>query len=305
MWPKIEKEMDESLANSAVELPSLVSVFTLGGRMRALANAAHLSPLASLRTLLAITKSVKRRAAVYRALGASARIDLAIEFAIRPLLSDIAAIGRSISEAEQKIKRLLENERKILYSHWSCPIDGFPINGGVDSSRSRQVGNYSTEWMKYHLGLYPERADYTATMKYQYTLSPYTREHIRALAPSNALGLAWDPQVLWNAIPFSFVIDYFAHVGNFLGQFKDRAVAPAVNILDFCHSINVKYTRDLHIEVKCEPRSSYVKQLVHGQRYSYYLREPAVPGQVEQLRLRGFSKYNVRMLGTLWAAIKL
>jgi len=317
MWPKIEKDMDESVANSAYELPKLLSVLSLGGALKSLAKASDLSLGRTLKTIAgldrlnlnsrALQNALGTKMAVLKTLtGAAARSSLFYEFGWKPLLSDIQAIRQTMSEAEKRIKRILRNENRILTSHWSCPLEQFPTSG-TDQTRTRQVGNFvdNTELMTYYLNLYVRMAKYTGTLKYSYTIDPWMRAHSKSLGLFDALGLSNDPQVLWNAIPFSFIVDYFAHLGNFIGQSKGRGLSPAVNILDFCHSIQIEYDRDLHIEVKTTTRPSYDKSLVHGQQVRYYLREPAVPGQVEQLKLRGFTKYKIRMLGTLLAALKL
>jgi hypothetical protein len=307
MWPKVEKDMDESLANSAVELPSLASTLSLGGRMRTLARASDLSFRRTLKTIIGLRNSTKKER--LRAIAStSAGGILASEFAIRPLLSDIMAICRTIREAKRRIERLLENEKRILLSHYSCPIPGVSP-GGMDSSRMRSVGNVSlpssTEWCKYHLGMHVRKAQYTATMRYHYRFTSFQRSHAKLLGTLDALGLRNDPQVLWNMIPFSFIIDYFAHVGNFLGQVTEGGLSPAVYIHGFCHSVNVQYLRDFHIEVSTAPRVTYSKMLAHTMDYRYYYREPHRPSQIEELKLRGLTKYKVFMLGALGAAMKL
>jgi hypothetical protein len=315
MWPKIEKDLDESLANNAYELPSLVKVLGLSGSLMSLANARDLSAGHTLKTLVGLGRinlgssflrgTLGTRFAVLKTLvGAAARALLIEEFCIRPLLADCSSVMTTIQQFERRIKNLLLFEGKILISHWSTPITGFPATSSYQSPGVWSIGS-GTETYRPILGLFPDSAKYTASMRYQYRIDPWMRQHAHSLGMNDAFGLMSDPQILWNAIPFSFLVDYFAHVGNFLGQFKHRGLSPAVNILDFCHSIKLAYSGDLHLEVVCSPRTSYDKRLVHGRQVTYYLREPAIPGQVVPLEWRSLTKYKVFMMGALLGALRL
>jgi hypothetical protein len=277
MWPAIEKSVDESIINTIIELPQLTKI------------ASTLSRLSSLAQLSSLT--------LKKLIGASANASLSYEFGIKPLLSDIIGYTNAMRLARSGIQRLLRNEGKILRSHCSFPIE---VRGGTDQSRTRQVGNFSNEYLRYILSL-DGKATYTCTIKYSYTLSDWEKRNIDMLGFLDTIGAMNDPQILWNALPFSFLVDYVAKIGNFVGQFKGRGIDPVVTIHDACHSAKLEYNRQLDIEVFGIP-TSYDKRTCHTMRYSRYIREPFTSATIAQLDLSNLSKYKIRMIGTLLLA---
>lgn len=58
---------------------------------------------------------------------------------------------------------------------------------------------------------------------------PSTNEALQQLAMKQALGLSMRAEVAWNLIPWSWAIDWFANVGDFLGASRNRVgMAPGV-----------------------------------------------------------------------------
>jgi hypothetical protein len=56
-----------------------------------------------------------------------------------------------------------------------------------------------------------------------------------------AFGLAFDPQIIWDAIPFSFVVDWFWQVGDWLHDKLSLDPFPVVlRIHEACFTINTK-----------------------------------------------------------------
>lgn len=308
MWPKIEKQMDETLGNFTFEIP------TTGGLAEAVAKRiqriAHVVRFSAnrkntLRTLLRDIDPTSSKGGLIRSIiGGTARANLAWEFGVRPLIEDVVAIHNSFVLVRKDIDRLLKAQNRILRSHWSCNV---PISTFEDRSHTRGVGGMPAELLYYYLNAYVLRAKYTCSMKYSYVLSEYAKRHSTLLGFLDAYGIGGmgNPQMLWDALPFSFVIDYFAHVGKFLDQFSDRGIQPSVTVMGLSHSYSLQYTRDMHMQVLGAHGSNSGRQLAHVKNVSYYIRERPWRGQVSGITTRGFSKYNVRMLGTLIAALKV
>jgi hypothetical protein len=59
----------------------------------------------------------------------------------------------------------------------------------------------------------------------------------------DGLGLSLNPQIIWNAIPFTFLIDWVFGVSRWLGQFNVGNMDPVVNVLGALWS--VKKTRSI------------------------------------------------------------
>lgn len=52
----------------------------------------------------------------------------------------------------------------------------------------------------------------------------------------DVLGINANPAVIWNAIPFSFVIDWFVNVGGFLERLRVDNIRAATTVTKFCVS---------------------------------------------------------------------
>lgn len=305
MWPKVEKQLDETIGNFTYELPKSASTaMVVAQRSQKLFRiiAASANNRNTLRTLLRNVRANSRTENLARALlGGIARTSLAWEFGVRPLMEDIAAIHNAFMHVKRDLDRLLKQQNKILRTHWSTTLVQ-PY--AEDRSHKLSVGG-NGEFTQYYLNAYVSRARYTTSMKYRYSIDQVTKRHLKLLGFLDAYGVGGmgDPQMLWDALPFSFVIDYFAHVGNFLGQFADRGIKPSVEVLGLSHSFNLVWTRDLHMQVYGAQGSNSGKQLAHVKKLGYYIRESPWYGSVSGIATRGFSKYNVRMLGTLIAAL--
>lgn len=63
----------------------------------------------------------------------------------------------------------------------------------------------------------------------------------------DSLGFELNPKIIWDAIPFTFVIDWFFGVGSWLERFKiDTLELPIVYVDSALH-----YREDLRIESNC------------------------------------------------------
>jgi hypothetical protein len=51
------------------------------------------------------------------------------------------------------------------------------------------------------------------------------------------LGLNLDPAIIWNAIPYSFVVDWFVNVGDYLHSLRIDAYKVELLMSDYCHSV--------------------------------------------------------------------
>lgn len=59
----------------------------------------------------------------------------------------------------------------------------------------------------------------------------------QAKAYADFFGVNVNPAILWDVIPFSFVLDWFLDVGGWLDSFKTKNLAASVCIEDFCYSV--------------------------------------------------------------------
>lgn len=188
-------------------------------------------------------------------------------FGTAPFLRDIAQIYGTLASLEYRIKQLKafagtkqqrhyrrflpvgasqpeDREWKQLStstSGWGGSVLPFDVNHqqGSPSSRSGVRLNRRMRWIS--------RPVYHASMRYTYTLPELDSMLDWTLLYMDALGVRWDPNILWNAIPFSFAIDWVADVQGFLaGSARDNWPIQTT-ISDFCHS--VKYHCEYAVDI--------------------------------------------------------
>lgn len=209
MQPRFEGDI--SMFNFLIELKDFKQL----GRL--LAN----KPIRKLRNFF--RKVVKKRGLVDLS-KPIAQTHLANEFALKPLLSDIFKIIGQIDEV------VLDAQKSFQ-----------------DAGLGRNVRHYSEyipietihSWVEYYQNKYPERIEghvkdmlFTATMDYSYKYS--------ARGPIDAFmrywGLIPTKEAIWNAIPFSFIIDYFTTVGDSIGAMEhDKNVS--LDLAQYCESL--------------------------------------------------------------------
>jgi hypothetical protein len=74
-------------------------------------------------------------------------------------------------------------------------------------------------------------------MRYTYTIPEIDSEYAKLKGVLDLIGLKANLSIIWEAIPFSFVVDWFVSVDDFLRQFDTNYLESVVTILDFCYSI--------------------------------------------------------------------
>jgi hypothetical protein len=89
-------------------------------------------------------------------------------------------------------------------------------------------------------------------MKYTYELTDslgnrinlHDTDLLKMGAWLDSLGINMNPEIIWDLIPFSFVVDWFIKVGDWLEGFKVNHLNSSVTILDMCYSIKTQVTSD-------------------------------------------------------------
>lgn len=252
MWPEVKSIV--STLNFTIEIPQTKDLARLLPRLVRLARN-------------------KRKSTLRKLLAGSSDALLASEFGIRPLIGDLQALASVISHAKKEVNRLLSNEGKELVSHYRM---GVPVDG----SRTDTIQPYNdTLGNKFDVTrVYTSAASvYTGTLRYSIKFDSKMRAHAHTLGLLDALGLQFNPKFVWDAIPWSFVIDWVAKVGNLLEQLKTSNLAPQVIITDYCHSYKRQFSIEQFIAFGVTNPQKFPAALVSTWAYSYYIREPAVP----------------------------
>jgi hypothetical protein len=121
---------------------------------------------------------------------------------------------------------------------------------------------------------------YTATMRYSFDVSLLSDAELYARAWVEAFGANRPLGVLWDAVPLSFVVDWFADIGTWLSSLSEVPVIPIV-VHDFCHSVRYEHwTRLAATEAGVFSNHQFADR-----RTSFYLRRRDVPSTTSSIEL--------------------
>lgn len=101
------------------------------------------------------------------------------------------------------------------------------------------------------------RPVYHATMRYTYTLPSMSEAEEKLAVHLDALGVRLDPAIVWNAIPFSFLVDWVVDVSGFLQSFARDNFPIKTTITDFCHSLAYRGEYELRLWYENQTLQNY------------------------------------------------
>jgi hypothetical protein len=159
-------------------------------------------------------------------------------FNLKPMLSDICAIRSTVSNIKKEVQKLLDNEGKPRHLHWRCPISGI-VSSDEITEPSSNIPSYMRGKVSFRRIVNVGEATFNATIELSYKLDAWQRQNALLGGYLDALGVSVNPQVLWNAIPWSFVVDWVVDIGQFLSQFNRRTLEPTTVIRRFIVSQTV------------------------------------------------------------------
>jgi hypothetical protein len=232
MLPYIKEQL--SLVNSLIELKDFKS---LPGSLRAVDKF----------TREFFRKFVKDpRATLREGLRVASDGLLQWKFGIGPLVSDLVGIYNSLVNLEKRINALLSRAGTPQKRHYTFRWVEFPnIIDQLEPNLYSVPGMYSDEYdvgpavgfrMIRNVRYAP--STFHAEVEYNYNYTQYQVEHARILALLDSLGVNINPEIIWNAIPWSFVVDWVLRVGDYLSNFKVSNMEPQINIQRFLWSVH-------------------------------------------------------------------
>jgi hypothetical protein len=233
--------------------------------------------------------------------GASSDAALQLQFNILPLLKDIASLQRSLVDTQKDVNKLLSNEGKRRKSRIEISLQGL-LNGRDD--HSLPVGwtsQYGTT-PDYMIGLARahRKVRYTVSrcvgeMEYSYTLSEWQRENAAINGLLDAIGVNLNPAILWNAIPWSFVVDWVLGVSQYLNRFSIPALHPTTVIHRWCFSIMFTRVITMSKDVCIHSLHPSYDVPVSTLRETVYKRSTATPDLYAAIQSSGLSLSEISL----------
>lgn len=290
MLPKIKAEV--SLLNSIYELKDFKSLPGLVRDYGSLRSIAQLAPYKALGKILRL----------------GAQTQLQYEFAFAPLVSDIVGIYQAVSRHERKmnafISRAGRRQRKHFTVSWPEHI--------YDDAETSETG-----WaLDTFFGTFPQTEDFRciryvdssptvfhAEIEYNFNYTQYQVQHAAVLSLLDALGVNLNPAIIWNAIPWSFVVDWVISVGKYLDNFKRDFTEPQINITRYLWS--AKRRRTITVAKISKPLGPYgsLPQTVYmpAVEETAYRRDVGLPA-MSSIELSGLTAKQVSLGAALVVA---
>jgi hypothetical protein len=154
---------------------------------------------------------------------------LTYSFALRPLMSDVQGVYQVLTTYSDRINKFLADRRKPLKRHYT---EGVATEEITDSESSTYVSSKFTSEVKRELH---------ATMRYTYDCPDLVTFGQKLNALRDMLGLRLGPKQLWEAIPFSFVVDWFIRVGDWIDRYEKPLIEPEIRVTDYCISERITW----------------------------------------------------------------
>jgi hypothetical protein len=206
---------------------------------------------------------------------------LSYKYGAAPFLGDVVSLLQSLGKIRKRMKFHLREAGKIRvlkgrmdsdvwqirstdqYHIWTQPVtcyDGLDVNGF----------NYSTASY-----MIPEEPPVRYAIKYSFGLPQLSELQFKLRYLCESFGLAWDPQIIWDGIKFTFVVDWFFAVGDWLhDHFAVQPIPITLRIHESCVSTKCIQNTTAHADVRsgdvvsANPTTEPVTVLWRGTRYS-------------------------------------
>jgi hypothetical protein len=264
-----------------------------------LANAVF--PTETLKRLL--VSAIKRRLTLKQIVKLAAENYLQWSFAIAPLARDIESVKKAIRGARQSVDKLLADEGKPRRVHFSVPIS--ECAGGSESYTC--YGPSSWGVVNQYVGrreVTYANAKFSVSLDYSYKLDEWQRRNAVPLGYLDALGVNWAPAIIWNALPWSFVVDWVFGVSQWLDNFRTRNIEPMVHVTKCCISAHIERTVELKLAALAHPTfgGGSGETLVSSSKEEMYFRFPWEANFARSIQSSGLNLKEFSLASALGAA---
>lgn len=186
-------------------------------------------------------------------------------------IRDAVTIYERLKSFSERLDSLLKNQGAPQKAHFR------KVLATTRASEDLPFTLWGNDRVKYEY-TYITPLTYTATMWYRYYLPDIAYAELRARALADHFGLKLNASVIWEAIPLSFVVDWFVGVGDFLSKnFNSNWLEPSIEILDFCYSLKHEITSTVSCRRNVGNPANSVWALSHTCRRKIYRRVRCIP----------------------------
>jgi len=243
---------------------------------------------------------------------------LQAQFNLLPLFRDMQSIYNALVSVSKRMNKLVNEQGRLQKRHYTFKFVPSQFTGAnrvqLMSLQLDQFAGYIVSGSTgiCYRALAPQLrvtreclvntpSTFHAEIEYSYKFTQYQNEHARLLGLLDILGVNLNPAIIWNALPWSFVIDWFLGVSRWL---NDRAVInmePAIGISRYMWSWKSERVLRTYFEYSSPtvvgpqmPRV-YLKDLVE----TIYRRDVEMPSVSNSLFGSEFSSTELSLAGAL------
>lgn len=246
------------------------------------------------------SKPLKRLSEIY----------LQYSFGWAPLYRDILSLYTAIRDMNDRFRIIRDMANTDLQSHFSTSLSGTETSQSLYFSASNILldsGMGINGDVRVELGASPA-IKYNASLRYRYSLPPEIDSFGGQLAIAlDTIGVSANPAIIWNAIPFSFLVDWVVDVGGWLNRMRMDNVRFKTEIRDFCHS--VKVSRNAAYLVRVNSGFINANNVTTYFRYDYpvtdsavrtvYQRRKGIPAFQDAMQVSGLNEDEFLLGGAL------
>jgi len=167
---------------------------------------------------------------------------LAVQFGLLPTIDDIVTFVRILSSWRERYDEA--SDWLLEPKTWHCPVTKLPWLW--DPGEQTFDGFSTVRFFDLDTNLIPIRAvvsrlvaECHRSVEYHFVAPEFRGWTSRLAQFVDAFGVL-DPAALWDAIPFSFIVDWFYGIGNWLHKNRPQLFPADLKITNYCESIKFK-----------------------------------------------------------------
>jgi hypothetical protein len=159
---------------------------------------------------------------------------LNLQFGWLPLIGDIKKLLSSAADARKRIAELkkLNNKVTTLHRHTIFSLDDF---GSEQSYRKNSIPfpaeTQVPPYMFNHARVSAAKVEATITLQVKYDLSGLDAQDAFLKTMLTSLGFCNSVKVIWNAIPFSWLLEYFVNIDKVLNAFDNKPFEGEIQVV--------------------------------------------------------------------------
>jgi hypothetical protein len=208
-------------------------------------------------------------------------LHLNVSFGWLPTIGDLKQIINGLVNFEKRWNKYVSSQGKVQHSRVRFSVRDLNLPVSTTTYPYGAANGY-----KRFDYAWEEPPVYVASLKYSYSL-PKLKGLSKLRGMLDTLGVKLDPKIIWDAIPYTFVLDWSVGIGQFLHQFSTDNVPARVVQLDFCHSLKYSARCNLIAAMGATP-IEYLSWSTRIKRYYRRAEKPCTFRSSPDVRVPGF-----------------